>query len=415
MVCNDDELFASVDVSNMNISVSHLNGTHAKIVKDLVINKVVGIGDEHDDLYMFKKSVLGISNNSSSCTMKLWHSILGHHASQNQFNANVKVIRSDNGTKFVNTRMNVFCNSNGITHQTTIAYTPQQNGVAERKHRHLLNVARSLILQSSVLSGRSPFELVYQHKPNLSHLRVFGCLCFSTVLNNHDKFSSRAEKCVFIGYSSEKKGYKLLSLESKSVFYSRDVKFYETIFPFKQKDYTIVSANDINHLNFFDQVFVESQNTNTQSTNDEGREYEISDGTECDSSSDTICETDDNALDATLDDIASNDTSSPEGNVQNQTNINVDNQTNLGETSELRRSSRPTRIPTKFNDYVLNANAKYEINKVMCYANLSSENLNFVSNLNKSVEPTCYFEACLDKNWVDAMNSEIDALMRNNT
>ncbi|KAL4589370.1 hypothetical protein LXL04_002276 [Taraxacum kok-saghyz] len=74
---------------------------------------------------------------------------------------------------------------------------------------------------------------MYGHAPSLKHLRVYGCLCFSTKLNVHDKFETRAEKCVFIGYDSFKKAYKLLSLENNSVFFSRDVKFYEHIIPYK--------------------------------------------------------------------------------------------------------------------------------------------------------------------------------------
>ncbi|GJR63826.1 ribonuclease H-like domain-containing protein [Tanacetum coccineum] len=53
-------------------------------------------------------------------------------------------------------------------------------------------------LPSSVLKGKSPYELVFNKKPSLKHLRVFGCLCFATILNNHDKFSSRAEKRVLL-------------------------------------------------------------------------------------------------------------------------------------------------------------------------------------------------------------------------
>ena len=138
--------------------------------------------------------------------------------------------------------MSSLFNSLGIVHQTTCAYTPQQNGIAERKHRHLLNVARSLLFQtgislsmwpeciltaaylinrlpSSVLSGKSPFECVYGRKSRLSHLRSFGCLCFSSILNNSDKFSSRSEKCVLIGFSTTKKAYKLYSLETKMIFF----------------------------------------------------------------------------------------------------------------------------------------------------------------------------------------------------
>lgn len=89
--------------------------------------------------------------------------------------------------------------------------------IVKRKHMHLLNVARSLMFQgelplylwpecvlravyiinrlpSSVLSGKSPFFYVYGHYPSLSYIRVFGCLCYATILNNSDKFSSRSEK-----------------------------------------------------------------------------------------------------------------------------------------------------------------------------------------------------------------------------
>ncbi|GKD09074.1 retrovirus-related pol polyprotein from transposon TNT 1-94 [Tanacetum coccineum] len=103
-------------------------------------------------------------------------------------------------------------NDLGIVHQTSYGHTPQQNGITERKHRRLLNVARSLMFQggiplrfwsdcvltavylisrlpSSMISGKSPFELIYKKKPNLSHLRCFDCLCFSTILDNSNKLS----------------------------------------------------------------------------------------------------------------------------------------------------------------------------------------------------------------------------------
>ena len=64
-----------------------------------------------------------------------------------QFNIKIKIVRSDNGTEFVNNKMGEFFDKMGIIHQTSVAYTPQQNGIAERKHRHLLNVARSLMFQ----------------------------------------------------------------------------------------------------------------------------------------------------------------------------------------------------------------------------------------------------------------------------
>ena len=68
----------------------------------------------------------------------------------NQFECNVKIFRSDNGTEFVNNKLQHFFNNKGILHQTSCVYTPQQNGIAERKHWHLLNVARSLMFQGEL-------------------------------------------------------------------------------------------------------------------------------------------------------------------------------------------------------------------------------------------------------------------------
>ncbi|GJV40274.1 putative RNA-directed DNA polymerase, partial [Tanacetum coccineum] len=108
----------------------------------------------------------------------------------------IKVFRSDDGTEFVNQSVAKLCSNKGIIHQTSYVYTPQQNRIVKRKHRHLLNVARSLILPSSVLNGKSPYEVIYKKCHTLSHLRVFGCLCFATIVNNNDKFSSRSEKYI---------------------------------------------------------------------------------------------------------------------------------------------------------------------------------------------------------------------------
>ena len=100
---------------------------------------------------------------------------------------------------------------------------------------------------SPILQHKSAYEILHQQLPNYSDFRTFGTLCYaSTLLSTQHKFSPRATATVFIGYSHGYKGYKLLDLTILETFISRDVKFYEHIFPFKDKDFTTRSINPLN-------------------------------------------------------------------------------------------------------------------------------------------------------------------------
>ena len=173
---------------------------------------------------------------------------------ERQFNTKIKRIRSDNGIEFL--CLTEYFLTNGIIHETSCVATPQQNARAERKHRHILNVARALRFQaslpiefwgecvltaaylinrtpSSVLDFATPFERLFNKVPTYDHIRVFGSLCYAHDQNKSgDKFASRSKRCVFVGYPYEKKGWRLYDLEKLEFFVSRDVVFSETQFPF---------------------------------------------------------------------------------------------------------------------------------------------------------------------------------------
>ncbi|KAL6323893.1 hypothetical protein AAG906_005890 [Vitis piasezkii] len=117
-----------------------------------------------------------------------------------------------------------FMSHNGILHQSSCAHTPQQNGVAERKNRHLVETARTILLHSNI-----PHFLLFPDQP-LYFLppRVFGCTCFVHILTpGQDKLSAKAMKCLFLGYSRLQKGYRCYSLETHRYFISADVTFFE--------------------------------------------------------------------------------------------------------------------------------------------------------------------------------------------
>jgi len=171
---------------------------------------------------------------------------------KNQFNTQVRVIRTDNGTEYVNNEFANFLSAEGILHQTSCPDTPPQNGVAERKNRHLLEVARSLMytmnvpkflwseavltatylinrIPSRVLQMKTPYEMLFGKNEFIVPPKVFGCTCF---VRDHrpsvGKLDPRAVKCIFVGYSSVQKGYKCWSPSERRLFVSIDVTFRES-------------------------------------------------------------------------------------------------------------------------------------------------------------------------------------------
>ncbi|CAN1158567.1 Retrovirus-related Pol polyprotein from transposon TNT 1-94 [Linum perenne] len=174
-----------------------------------------------------------------------------------QFHTRVQVLKTDNAHDYFNSVLGPFLAQHGIMHCSSCVDTPQQNGIAERKNRHLLETARALLftknvpkylwgeavltatylinrLPSRVLNYQTPKDLLVLAYPHvqayLSDLdpRVFGCLVFVHVQQHQrTKLDPRAQKCVFIGYASKQKGYKCYSPITRKTFTTMDVTFFE--------------------------------------------------------------------------------------------------------------------------------------------------------------------------------------------
>jgi hypothetical protein len=173
---------------------------------------------------------------------------------QNVFEARPKILRSDNGGEYVSKDFKKVLSAYGILHQTTVPYTPQQNGVAERMNRTITETVKCLLFGARLpqqywgyavlcavyvrnrcwtaqLDKKSPYEVLYGSAPGLEDLRIFGCICYVQVPNEkRNKLDARARKCVFLGYSTTSKAYLVQDAVSKRIFTSRDVIFFEGTF-----------------------------------------------------------------------------------------------------------------------------------------------------------------------------------------
>lgn len=171
---------------------------------------------------------------------------------ETQLGKRIKCIQSDNGLEYVNREFDEFLQEQGITRRLTVPHNPQQNGVAERRNRTLMETARCLLAQSelspsfwaeavnaanfirnrcptSKLKGKTPYEAWIGKPPDVGNFQRFGCeVHILDQTPNKSKLASRSKKGIFIGYNLESKGYKVWIPSEGKFQTSRDVKFLDT-------------------------------------------------------------------------------------------------------------------------------------------------------------------------------------------
>ncbi|CAD7002894.1 unnamed protein product [Ceratitis capitata] len=171
---------------------------------------------------------------------------------ERQTGQKIKALRSDNGREYINKRFDDFLKQHGIARQLTIPYSPQQNGVAERANRTLVEMARSLLVHSnmpeflwaeavqsacyirnraptSALVGMTPYEAWSGRKPNVKNMRTFGSVAIGLDKTRKGKFHAKGKEYRFVGYSLVSKAYRLYDEERHQIVEKRDVLFDEQV------------------------------------------------------------------------------------------------------------------------------------------------------------------------------------------
>ncbi|KAG7588381.1 Integrase catalytic core [Arabidopsis suecica] len=307
---------------------------------------------------------------------------------ETQYKTTVKGVRSDNAPelKFVE-----LFKAKGIIHYFSCPETPEQNSVVERKHQHILNVARSLMFQAHVpleywgecvltavflinrlptplLKDKSPIEVLTSKVPDYGGFRVFGCLCYSsTSSKNRNKFQPRAKPCIFLGYPPGVKGYKLLDLETNAIHVSRNVVFHEDIFPFNK-------GNTSTLPDFFKSIDVAVEDTTVGPNN--------------------------------IVPVVVSESPTVVNDVPNSVSPAV-----TAPPKEVNR--RVSKAPEYLNDYYCNmstSSVQYPLSDYMSYDGLSTPYRAYICSVTKHAEPTSFAQAKKSDDWLNAMNAELQAL-----
>ncbi|CAN7087861.1 unnamed protein product [Brassica rapa subsp. narinosa] len=392
----------------------------------------------------------------------------------NHYHARIKILRSDNGGEYTSYAFKSHLDHHGILHQTSCPYTPQQNGVAERKNRHLMEVARSLMFQANVpkrfwsdavstacylinrmptkvLKDQAPFEVLNKRKPSLEYMRVFGCLCYVLVPGElRNKLEARSRKAMFIGYSTTQKGYKCYDPEARRcynpdtrrVLVSRDVKFVEEREYYEEqnkedlKDLTSERATTLRIILESIGVKVRQDQQGSGSnpgsqppnggrsatpTSDHGGERSEPETTQ--ESSGASGTHDQDVEVSEQQDGAEASQLGEEEAVEVSTSVPQES----GEESQveveqpepaLRRSTRIRRDASNWvsTRVYYNAQAVEHPSQAVCsFAQYPEEHCAFMVNLDENYIPRSYEEAMMDKEWKESVGAEAGAMIKNDT
>lgn len=343
---------------------------------------------------------------------------------ETQTGRKIKIVRSDNGKEFVNSKFKQHFAEKGIVHQTTVGYSPQQNGVSERANRTLVEMARCLLESSGlpqslwgeaintatylrnraptkVLDDVTPYERWHGRQPSVSHLKTFGCdavMLKKGPKPKGGKFLPKGEKIKFVGYQSHTKGYRLYKPSTRQILIARDVIFFEKSF-----DKLSVDDDDTNEL--FYAECLKLNDDDAVNIEDDGK-------AKCNDDVATIVPIDDEKTKSNSDDMVCEDVGNEDDKNEDAESKEVSAE--ASETSETEREDSPVenKKRKRGRPKLVRDGGKGRPRKIYCMED-GPEMLNSIIENPNTVNEALNSENSLK--WKEAMNVEYNSLIKNKT
>ncbi|GJR05852.1 zinc finger, CCHC-type containing protein [Tanacetum coccineum] len=310
----------------------------------------------------------------------------------------LRMLRTDRGGEFTSNEFTKYCKENGIARQLTAPYSPQQNGVVERRNRTVLSTTRSMMkamklpltfwaeavkhaiyilnrVPTRALVDKTPYEALYNRKPNLENLRIFGCTAYAKITIPHlKKLDDRSIPMIYLGVEEGSKACRLYDPKGKRKHVSRDVRFMET----KPWDWDNNGEETSTQDSFWASFVVEGvDNGNTTQVNSENNDNTYQE-------QEPITAPDSPITPPTY-------TYNPDSEEEEEATISS------LRNSENRFDDTPVRGFKDLTEIYENAR------------DVETKNLLFTKE-----EPCNYKEVSTDKKWIEAMEIELDLVNKNN-
>ncbi|KAJ0521136.1 putative RNA-directed DNA polymerase [Helianthus annuus] len=290
-------------------------------------------------------------------------------------------------------------------------------------------------LPSEVIGNKTPYEILYNKKPDYKHMRVFGCLAYyKSTETLVDKFVERGKPGIFVGYPPGTKGYKIFSVKQNKIIISRDVKFVENIFPFK--NVTLEEEEIFIPPKWWDSEPVKQQRepdieldpTGPLLDPETGPSLQPQNTDETDPTSPTDQHTQTEPTNPTQEQHNPN----PMGQVgtTHDQSVNLEGLHEAFETVEPQREKRSRSRPKHLDDYEVRlppsidheqstsnqeSSTVHPLAHFISYDKFTNNHKAFLAAITSNHEPKCFSQAVKDPKWVEAMKKEVQVLEENGT